>query len=254
MVLKIKKPTSAGTRHSIKIKKPKLIKKPLLKTKLIKKNSNQGKNYFGKITIKHKGGGAKQKYRLIYSINKNLTGIVYSLEYDPNRNTLIAAIFNLKQKVFFYILAPKNLKIGDIIKYGQEAEKKTGHCLFFTKIPIGCYVFNFSTTRKAKPKIAKSAGTYGVLTKKTKNHAEILLASGHKKLISLNAFANIGIASNELTFLSQLGKAGKNRWLNVRPTVRGVAKNPIDHPNGGGEGKKSGKRKTPWGKIMNSKK
>lgn len=254
MILKIKKPTSPGIRHLIKLNNFKLSKKSLLKSQLTKKNIKNGKNHLGKITVKHKGGGVKKKYRIVKSKMENLTAIVYNLEYDPNKNALIAAVFDLKSKIFFYVLAAKNLRVGDIIKHGFEAEKKTGHCMLLNKIPIGCYIFNFSTTSLDKSKIAKAAGTYAILIKKTKTYAEILLNSGKTKKIPLTSHANIGVASNPYFFLTQSGKAGKTRWLNIRPTVRGVAKNPIDHPNGGGEGKKSGKRKTPWGKIMHSKK
>ena len=244
MVLKTYKPTSPAIRHFIKLKKN-LAKKPILKVKL-KKNS-------GKAITRNKGGGHKKRYRQI-NFNKmgNFTGIVYSIEYDPNRNSNIASIFNIKLNSFFYVIAPKDLGIGNIVKYGLEAERKVGHSMSLRLVPTGCCIHNVSFKPGSVAKISRSAGTYSVIIKKTDNYAQILLSSGAKKLLSLNAFATIGIVSNELFYLTNLGKAGRARWLGFKPTVRGVAMNPIDHPHGGGEGKKSGKRKTPWGKPISS--
>nr|AVR57484.1 ribosomal protein L2 [Entomoneis sp.] len=254
MVLQTLKPTSPGKRHLIKLNEKNISKKPILKTKLKNKKINLGKNNTGKITIGHKSGGEKKRYREINFTNKNFIGIVFNIEYDPNRNAKIAAVFNFKSNTFFYVLAPKNLEIGNILKSGLEAEKKTGHTMNLEKIPVGCCIYNISSKPNSFAKISRAAGTYSVITEKTKQYAKILLSSGNKKLLSLKNFATIGVVSNELKLLTQTGKAGASRWLGKKPIVRGVAMNPVDHPHGGGEGRKSGTRKTPWGKQMGSRK
>lgn len=231
----------------------KSTKKSTLKIKIKKFKKKLGKNNTGKIVIKHKGSGHKQKYRKINFKNINFKGIVYTIEYDPNRNCNIASIFNYKLNKFFYVLAPKNLTVGNIIKSGVESDKKIGHTMNLEKVPVGCCIHNVSFRPNSIAKIARAAGTYCTIIEKTKNFVTGLLNSGEKKKFSLKAFATIGIVSNELQFLNQIDKAGRTRWLGKRPTVRGVAKNPVDHPNGGGEGKKSGKRKNPWGKYIFSK-
>jgi len=232
----------------------KLNKKPSLKAQLKKNKKNFGRNNEGKITVRHKGGGQKRRYRKIIFEKKTFVGIVFSIEYDPNRNSDIASIFCYQQNKFFYVIAPKDLSVGNIIKSGSEAERKTGHSMQLGNIPVGCCIHNISFKKSIVAKISRSAGTYSVIIEKTKNHVEVLLSSGKKKHLPLESIGTIGIVSNELTFLTQLGKAGRSRWLGKRPTVRGVAMNPVDHPHGGGENKKSGKRKTPWGKSMNSRK
>jgi large subunit ribosomal protein L2 len=247
MELQTFKPTSPAIRHFLKLKKN-LAKKPILK-----KNINKLKKNSGKITIRNKVGGHKKRYRQInFNKTANFTGIVYSIEYDPNRNSNIASIFNIKLNCFFYVIAPKDLEIGNIIKYGLEAEKRVGHSMSLRLAPTGCCIYNVSLKPNGVAQISRSAGTYSVIIKKTEKYAQIVLSSGTKKTLSLNAFATIGIVSNELFYLTKLGKAGRARWLGLKPNVRGVAMNPVDHPHGGGEGKKSGKRKTPWGKPINS--
>lgn len=249
MKFKTKKPVTPSQRHSIKLKNDHLEKKPLLKNKTKGLTKSSGRNYSGKITVRHKGGGHKKKYRNIdfYRTN-NSTGIICSLEYDPNRNAHIASVFDLTKNKFFYILAPKNLKIGDIVKSGPNAEPKIGHSLPISEIPVGSYIHNVAPIVSKPAQISRSAGTFSRLKEKTLNYVKIELSSGEQRLVSPKCYATIGIVSNELTFLSRLGKAGHSRWLGKRPTVRGVAMNPVDHPHGGGEGKKSGKGKTLWGK------
>lgn len=256
MLQKIK-PTTPSKRQLIKLnlKHLNLSKKPFLKQKLKGKKNTSGKNNLGQITVYHKGGGVKKRYRKIQSLKTfNFTGIVCSLEYDPNRNALIAAIFNFINFDFFYTLAAKNLKVGDIIRAGFDIQPTLGSSLPMFKIPVGSHIFNLSTKFRGSSKISKSAGTFSVLKKKSKKYALIELTSGKQKFVLLNCFASIGEVSKELHFLTQLGKAGKSRWLNKRPTVRGVSMNPIDHPNGGGEGRKSGNRLSPWGKSKFKKK
>ena len=249
MEFKIRKPLTPSQRHLILLNTTHLTKKPLIKKKIKNNLISSGRNNSGRITVRHKGGAHKKKYREINFLRKNnSTGIVISLEHDPNRNCHIAGVFDISQKSYFYILAPKNLKIGDIIKSGLNAEPKIGHSLPINNIPIGSYIHNISPTPQKHSQISRAAGTFSKVKEKTLDYAKIELSSGENRLISTNCYATIGIVSNDLYFLTKIGKAGRSRWMGVRPTVRGVAMNPIDHPHGGGEGKKSGKGKTPWGK------
>ena len=216
--------------------------------------NGSGRNHSGKITIRHKGNGHKKRYRNInFSRTVKSTGIVISIEYDPNRNCNIAAIYDLTQNNFFYILAPKKLNIGNIVESGLDAKLHTGNALPLFKIPEGSFIHNISTNYKNKTQTTRSAGTFSILKEKTLSYARVKLSSKKEKLIPLQNYATLGVLSNESYFLTKIGKAGRSRWLNKRPTVRGVAMNPVDHPHGGGEGKKSGKKFSPWGKSNNKK-
>lgn len=251
MILQKVKPTTSSRRQLVKLnqKSLNLNKTPLLKNKVKGQRNSSGRNHSGKITIFHKGGGVKQKYREInFSRVSNSTGIICSLEHDPNRNAYIASVFDFVNSDFFYILAPKGLKIGDIVKSGAEIEPSLGSSLPISAIPIGIPIYNVSPKIGKKAQISRSAGTFSSIKEKTEKYALIELSSGELRNISPKCFASIGEVSKELYFLTKLGKAGQSRWLNRRPTVRGVAMNPIDHPHGGGEGKKSGNSRTPWGK------
>lgn len=243
----ILKPTSPSKRHYLNIYNN-LNKRPILKAMLVKNKSFAGRNNTGKITVRHKGNINKKLYRKI-NFKKYIyfIGITFSLEYDPYRSANIAAIYNINTKLFFYILAPKNLKLGDIIKTGDNFEIKIGCNLTLDKVPVGCPIYNISLLFNGISKISRSAGTYSLIINKNRNYSELKLSSGIKIYMLNKLFCNIGIVSNQFYFLKQLGKAGRSRWLNIKPTVRGVSMNPVDHPNGGGEGKKSSKSKTPWG-------
>ena len=249
MELKFLKPITPSQRHLITLNKKHLNKKPIVKTKIIGIKTSTGRNNSGKITVRHKGNGHKRKYRKINFLrNSESTGIVTSIEYDPNRNTNIASIYDFLKNKFFYILAPKNLEIGNIVQSGSDAEPMTGNSLPISKIPEESFIHNISPKVSKKAQISRSAGTFSILKDKTREYAKIELSSGEQRLLSSQCYATIGIVSNESFFLTQRSKAGQSRWLNKRPTVRGVAMNPVDHPHGGGEGKKSGKSFTPWGK------
>lgn len=251
MILQKTKPTTSSQRHLTKLnqKNLNLSKNPLLKQKLKGKKNSAGRNHSGQITVRHKGGGVKRKYREIDFFRKtNSTGIVCSLEHDPNRSAYIAAVFDYINFNFFYLLAPKNLKVGDIVKSGLEIEPSLGSSLPISGIPIGTPIYNICPKTSEKGKISRAAGTFSIIKEKTDQRALIELSSGEQRYISSKCFASIGEVSKKLHFLTRLGKAGQSRWLNKRPTVRGVSMNPIDHPHGGGEGKKSGNSKTPWGK------
>lgn len=253
-MLKFIKPTTPSQRQFIKLSAQTLHKKPFLKQEIksLKKNST-GRNNSGKITIKNKGGGHKKKYRKIkfFRANTNI-GITCSLEYDPFRKANIASIFEFFSNKFFYILAPKKLKKGDIIKSGENAEIKIGHSLPLYKIPVGSYIHNVSSKSAGCGQISRAAGSFSRISEKTSEHVKIKISSGEQRLLSLNCYATIGMVSNDLVRLTKLGKAGRARWLNKRPKVRGVAMNPVDHPHGGGEGKKSGKGLNYWGKPIKS--
>lgn len=230
----------------------KLKKKPLLKQKIKGIINLAGRNNTGRITVCHKGGGHKRKYREInFNRIKNSVGIICSIEYDPNRNANIASVFDFNKNEFFYILAPKKLSIGDVIESGSNAEPKLGNSLPIAEIPVGSFIHNISPKKFKQAQISRAAGTFSKLKEKTLSYAIIELSSGEQRFISPKCYATIGIVSNEYAFLIKKRKAGQSRWLNQRPTVRGVAMNPVDHPHGGGEGKTSGKNKTPWGKYNN---
>jgi len=251
MMLEKVKPTTASRRQLIKLnhKGLNLSKKPLLKTKIKGKKNSSGRNHSGKITVFHKGGGVKQRYREInFNRKYNSTAIVCTIEHDPNRNAYISSVFDFIEKTFYYILTPQNLRVGDIVKSGLKTEPSLGSSLPIINIPIGTPIHNICPTVSSSGQISRSAGTFSIVKEKTENYSIIELSSGEQRYISPQCFASIGEVSKELYFLTQLGKAGQSRWRNRRPTVRGVAMNPIDHPHGGGEGKKSGNSRTPWGK------
>ena len=250
MRLIIKKPITPSQRHLIKLDRNNISKKPLLKKDLKGLKNSSGKNHSGKITIRFRGGGQKKKYRKInFFRNNSTTAITCSIEYDPNRNSNIAAIYDFQLNNFFYIIAPQNLKVGDIIKTGKTAGIKIGHSLPLFEIPVGCLIHNIALKNNKHSQMSRSAGTFSrIIEKISKTSTKIKTSSGKHKILSSKCQTTIGAVSNELHFLTQLGKAGHSRWLRKRPKVRGVAMNPIDHPHGGGEGKKSGKGYTFWGK------
>lgn len=251
MNLKTFNPTTPSLRNLIQLNNKNLTKKPLLKSKIKKLKQKIGRNHSGKITASHKSTGHKKQYRQIdYLRTKESTCIIVSLEYDPFRTSNIAATYDIMSRKFSYIIAPKKLAVGDIVKSGRNADIKNGHSLPIEKIPIGCLIHNVAPKTNYTAQISRAAGTFSQLIEKTANFGRIKLSSGEQRTLSINCFATIGIVSNEFSLLTNLGKAGRSRWLGNRPKVRGVAMNPIDHPHGGGEGKTSGGRTsvTPWGK------
>jgi len=250
MILKKINPTTSSLRQLVILNKFFLSKQNPVKSKTKGLINCAGRNNLGRITNFHKGGGHKKLYRKIDFIRKDLTGIVFSIEYDPNRTAYVASIFFKEKNSFCYILAPKGLKIGDLIKSGLNANIKIGHSLVLDKIPIGSFIHNISLKPHQKGQIARAAGNYAQLIQKNQKYAKIKLRSGEQRLLPLNCTATLGIVSNENHNLVSLSKAGRSRWLNNKPIVRGVAMNPVDHPHGGGQGKTSGGRPsvTPWGK------
>lgn len=251
MILKKSKPTTPSQRNLIRVNNSKLCKSPFIKSKIKGLKNSNGTNSTGKITCRHKGGGNKTRYRTInFERNTDSIGIVVTIEYDPYRSGNIASIYNFLDKSYYYILAPINLQVGDVIKSGKNVEPFNGNSLPISKIPVGSLIHNVSAKKSKKSEISRSAGTFSQLVEKSPTTARLLLSSGEQRYLSSKCFATIGVVSNESWFLTTLGKAGRARWANKRPTVRGVAMNPIDHPHGGGEGKTSGGRTsvTPWGK------
>lgn len=212
----------------------------------------KGRNNQGRITIRHRGGGHKRLYRLIdFKRNKyNIPGLVSSIQYDPNRNTRIALIF-YEDGEKRYILSPRNLKIGGRIESGENAPIAIGNSLPLKSIPLGTEVHNIELQPKRGGQIVRSAGTSAQILAKEGKFVTLRLPSKEIRLISIQCFATIGQLSNEDSSNIELGKAGRKRWLGIRPTVRGVVMNPCDHPHGGGEGRAPIGRKsplTPWGK------
>ena len=257
MPLKKYKPRTPGTRGlSLTDKKGLWTGKPMksLTQGLSKKG---GRNNAGRITMRRKGGGHKNKYRIIdFKRSKiDIYASVERIEHDPNRSSYIALI-KYDDGVYSYILAPKDLKIGDKVIAGEKKEMKVGNCMPMSDIPVGIDIHNVELKIGNGAQLARSAGSSTQIVGKSNGYVAIKLPSGEQRKVREECRATIGILSNIDKKNQKLGKAGRNRWLGIRPSVRGVAMNPIDHPHGGGEGKTSGGRHpvTPWGKPTKGKK
>jgi len=244
------KPTSPGRRHVVKVVNSELHKgkpyAPLLDTK----SKSGGRNNNGRITVRHIGGGHKQHYRIV-DFKRTKDGIpakVERLEYDPNRSANIALVLYADGERR-YILAPKGLKAGDSIQSGVDAPIKTGNTMPLRNAPLGSVVHAIELKPGKGAQIARAAGTYAQLVAKDGMYVTLRLRSGEMRKIEADCRATLGEIGNAEHMLRSLGKAGASRWRGVRPTVRGVAMNPVDHPHGGGEGKTSGGRHpvSPWG-------
>lgn len=244
------RPVTPAQRAFKVLKKSGLWANKFIKGKTFFLHRKVGRNHKGRITAYQRGGGHKKLYRVIDFKRFDTFGIVEALEYDPFRSGFIARLYDNIKKKHSYILAPKNLCVGAIVKSGSEAEIKLGHALPLNRIPVGSLIHNLSILKGKPGQYCRAAGTFAQLIQKTKNYARVRLASGEQRLISLEAIASLGMVSNENRNLNTTGKAGRNRWYGRRPNVRGVAMNPVDHPHGGGEGRTSGGRPsvTPWGK------
>jgi len=244
------KPTSAARRFVVKIVNPDLHKGDPYAPLLEKKSKTGGRNNRGRITTRHKGGGHKQHYRIIdFKRNKDaIPCTVERLEYDPNRSPFIALLL-FADGERRYILAPQDVKVGDSLLSGADAPIKTGNCLPLRNIPVGTTVHAIELKPGKGAQLARSAGTSVQLVAREGAHATLRLRSGEMRKVLADCRATIGTVSNPEHSLRKLGKAGASRWRGVRPTVRGVAMNPVDHPHGGGEGRTSGGRHpvSPWG-------
>lgn len=243
-------PTSAGQRFAIKVVNPGLHKGKPYEPLLAKKSKTGGRNNQGRITCRHIGGGHRQKYRIIdFKRNKDgISATVERLEYDPNRSALIALLLYADGDRR-YMIAPQGLKVGDQVVSGRDAAIKVGNCLPLMNIPVGSVVHCVEMQPLGGAKLARSAGTSVQLVAREGTYATIRLRSGEMRKVLAECRAVIGEVSNSEHNLRTLGKAGASRHRGIRPTVRGTAMNPIDHPHGGGEGKTKGGRHpvTPWG-------
>ena len=246
------KPNTPGTRGMNVLVNDEITKSTPEKSLLVKKSKTGGRNNQGKITVRHIGGGVRQKYRLIdFKRNKDgIEGRVASIEYDPNRSANIALI-NYADGEKRYIIAPLNLKVGDRIESGENADIKVGNALPLNNIPVGTMVHNVELNPGARAKIARSAGSSVQILGKEGKYVILRLKSGETRKVLGTCRATIGEVGNTDYELLHLGKAGRKRHMGIRPTVRGSVMNPNDHPHGGGEGRAPVGRAqpmTPWGK------
>ena len=245
------KPTSPGRRFVVKVVNPDLHKGQPHGALVASKSRTGGRNNNGRITTRHVGGGHKQKYRII-DFRRNKDGIparVERLEYDPNRTANIALLVYADGERR-YMIAPKGVAAGDQVISGQDAPIKVGNCLPLRNVPLGSTVHCVELKPGKGAQIARSAGTSVQLVAKEGNYVTLRLRSGETRKVLADCRAALGEVSNGEHSLRSLGKAGASRWRGIRPTVRGVVMNPVDHPHGGGEGRTSGGRHpvTPWGR------
>ena len=251
MALKSFKPVTPSTRQLVQVDRSELWKGAPVKALTEGKRKSGGRNNSGRITAWRKSGGHKQRYRVIdFKRRKfDVAATVERLEYDPNRTAFIALI-KYSDGEQAYILAPQRLKAGDQVVSGAKADIKPGNALLLKNIPVGTIVHNVELKPGKGGQLARSAGTYVQLVGRDSGFALLRLASGETRMVAAECMATIGAVSNPDEQNISIGKAGRSRWLGVKPSVRGVAMNPIDHPHGGGEGRTSGGRHpvTPWGK------
>jgi large subunit ribosomal protein L2 len=249
MGIKTYKPITAGMRQWTSLDFSDLTKKAKPEKSLTTGRQEKAGRSHGRISVRHKGGGHKRRYREIdFKRNKiGIPGKVATIEYDPNRSANIALIF-YKDGEKRYIIAPKGLVVGATIISGPDAPIEAGNALPLENIPLGFTVYNIELTIGKGGQMARSAGASAVIAAKEGDYVTIKLPSGEVRMIHKKCYATIGSVGNEDHMNTTLGKAGRNRWLGVRPSVRGMAMNPVDHPHGGGEGKSKGKHPvTPWG-------
>ena len=256
-IIKKSKPTSPGRRFVVSIVEPTLHKGAPHAPLLEKKSRKGGRNNSGRITVRHQGGGHKQHYRLIdfKRVKDGIPATVERIEYDPNRTANIALV-RYADGERAYILAPRNLKPEDKIESGASASIKVGNSLPLRNIPVGTVVHALELRPGKGAQVARSAGAYAQIAGKEGSYVLVKLRSGEMRKIHAECRATIGEVGNVEHNLRKLGKAGAKRWRGVRPTVRGVAMNPVDHPHGGGEGRTSGGRHpvSPWGVPTKGKK
>lgn len=257
MALKTYNPTSEGRRHLVTVDRGGLHKGDPEKTLTEGKKKTGGRNNTGRITAWQRGGGHKQRYRIIdWKRTKfNVEATVLRLEYDPNRTAYIALI-EYKDGEKAYILAPQRLAAGDKVIAGEKVDVKPGNAMKLQNMPVGTIIYNIEMKPGKGAQMARSAGAYAQLVGRDQGYAQIKLPSGELRVVRGECMASVGAVSNPDHSNTNLGKAGRSRWLGKRPSVRGVVMNPVDHPHGGGEGKSSGGRHpvTPWGKPTKGKK
>jgi large subunit ribosomal protein L2 len=251
MAVKKRKPTSPGRRFQTVSDFAEITESKPEKSLVAKKTKTGGRNTYGRVTSRHRGGGHKQRYRII-DFRRDKDGIparVASIQYDPNRNARIA-LLNYADGEKRYILAPVGVRVDDRLVSGSGAEIRSGNALPLRNIPAGTVVHAIEMRPGGGAKLARSAGASVQLMSKEGNLALLRLPSGEMRQVPLDCRATVGQVGNTESELIKIGKAGRNRWKGVRPQTRGVAMNPVDHPLGGGEGKSSGGRHpvSPWGK------
>ena len=250
MAIKTYKPTSAGKRHQVSISNPELSAKRPEKSLVTTLSKSGGRNNYGRVTSRHIGGGHKRKYRIIdFKREKiDIDAKVIAIEYDPNRSANIA-LLSYKDGEKRYILSPDGISVGDVVVAGENVDIQPGNCLPMINIPLGTVIHNIEMKIGKGAQLVRSAGSSAQLMAKEGEYVLVRLPSGEVRKFHKKCRACIGSVGNREHESTKLGKAGRNRWMGRRPSVRGVAMNPVDHPMGGGEGKSSGGRHpcTPWG-------
>ncbi len=252
MAIRVNKPMTNGQRQKSFLTNDEITKTTPEKSLVVTKKKNDGRNNQGKITVRHRGGGVKRKYRLVdFKRNKDgITALVSAIEYDPNRSSNIALI-TYKDGVKSYIIAPKGLKVGDVVESGVKTDVKVGNTMEIANIPVGTVIHNIELRPGKGGQLARSAGGSAQILGREDKYVLIRLSSGETRKILGTCRATIGVVGNEDYGLVKVGKAGRTRYKGIRPTVRGSVMNPNDHPHGGGEGRapigRSGPM-TPWGK------
>jgi len=252
MALKSFKPVTPSLRQLVIVDRSELYKGKPVKQLTEGKSSKGGRNNYGRITVRFRGGGHKQTYRIIDFKRRgqaDQVATVERIEYDPNRTAFIA-LLKYPDGTLSYILAPQRLAVGDTVVSGDTVDIKPGNAMPLAAIPVGTIVHNVELKVGAGGKIARSAGTYAQLVGKDSGYAQIKLMSGELRMVRAECMASVGAVSNPDNMNQKIGKAGRMRWMGFRPHNRGVVMNPVDHPLGGGEGRSSGGRHpvTPWGK------
>jgi large subunit ribosomal protein L2 len=257
MALKTFKPTTPGQRQLVLVDRSELHKGGPVKTLTEGLRSKGGRNNYGRITVRWRGGGHKRTYRIIDFRRRkfDMAATVERLEYDPNRTAFIALI-RYEDGEQAYILAPQRLQPGDKVVSGERTDIKPGNAMQLKNVPVGTIVHNVELKPGRGGQMARAAGTYVQLVGRDAGLALLRMASGEVRMVRTECMATIGAVSNPDQQNISIGKAGRNRWLGKKPSVRGVAMNPVDHPHGGGEGRTSGGRHpvTPWGKSTKGKK
>ncbi len=257
MALRKYSPINNSSRQLVLVDRSELHKGDPVKELTEGLKRNGGRNNTGRITVRHHGGGHKKRYRIIDFKRKkyDMTATVERLEYDPNRTAWLALI-KYEDGEISYILAPQRLAIGDAVVAGDKVDVKPGNAMPLRSMPVGTIVHNVELKPGKGGQMARSAGTYAQLVARSAGYAQLKLTSGEIRLVLGDCMATIGAVSNPDHMNQSFSKAGRNRWRGIRPTVRGVVMNPVDHPHGGGEGKTSGGRHpvSPWGKPTKGKK
>lgn len=257
MGLKTFRPTTPSLRHTALSTFEEITKNKPERSLTMARKSNAGRNSAGRISIRHRGGGHRRKLRII-DFKRDKHGIpakVAAIEYDPNRSARIA-LLHYRDGEKRYILAPLGLVVGQTVMSGADAEPAVGNALPLAKIPLGIQIHNLELVAGRGAQVVRSAGQVAQLMAREAGHANVKLPSGEVRMFSVDCLATIGQVGNVDNDSISLGKAGRKRWLGIRPTVRGVAMNPVDHPMGGGEGRTSGGGHpvSPWGQLTKGKK